>query len=212
MTRKLYYEDPYLKEFEARVIAVEGNKVVLDQTAFYPQGGGQVGDSGEINGIKVIDTKKEEDKVIHFLEKEPYFKVGAHVHCKLDWERRYKIMRTHSATHIAYCFMKQVFSGCESASSGIVDERKDKMDYLMSEKPSPEKLKEVEDLANKFIEEGHEIRISVDSDGTRHWLSDKFDIKCGGTHPKNAREVGKVKVERGKKPGAGKERIEVSLV
>jgi Ser-tRNA(Ala) deacylase AlaX len=211
MTRKLYYEDVYLKEFDARVIAIDGNKIVLDQTAFYAQGGGQVGDSGEINGIRVVDTKKDNGDVRHFLEREPDFKVGDTVHGNIDWQRRYKVMRTHSATHIVFCFMQEVFPGVQNASPGIVDDRKDKMDYFMSEKPSEEKLKEVEDKANSFIAEGHDIRIAVEPDGTRHWLSGKFDIKCGGTHPRNTSEVGKVKVERGKKPGAGKERIEVSL-
>ena len=75
MTRKLYYEDVYMKEFDAKVIEINEKNVVLDQTCFYPRGGGQVGDTGEINGIRVVDTIKEDDKIIHVLEKEPDFKI-----------------------------------------------------------------------------------------------------------------------------------------
>ena len=96
MTRKLYWEDPYQVEFDAVVLKIDGNRVILDKTCFFPKGGGQVGDIGEINGVKVVDTQKDETyTATHILEKEPPFKVGDLVHGKIDWERRYKIMKLH---------------------------------------------------------------------------------------------------------------------
>ncbi len=211
MTKKLYYENVYQKEFQARVISIDGNKVVLDQTCFFPRGGGQIGDQGEINGIKVIDTIKDEHNVIHVLEKESDFKVGDIIKGSIDWDRRHKVMRTHSATHIASCFMKEVFPGAKNASPGIVGVLKDSMDYIMPEKPSPEKLKQVEDLTNDFMSKNLDIRIEHEPNNPeiRVWKCDKYSMHCGGTHVRNTREIGKVRIKKGKKPGAGKERIEV---
>ncbi|MCW1296449.1 MAG: alanyl-tRNA editing protein [Candidatus Parvarchaeota archaeon] len=215
MTRKLFYEDVYMKEFDAKVIEINGNQVVLDQTCFYPQGGGQVGDTGEINGIKVVNTIKEGDKVIHILEREPNFKVGDIVHGKIDWERRYKIMRLHSAAHIVYYVMQAIFGpDCKVASPGIVDDKKDRNDYLIEEIDT-EKLKAVEEKANQIIAKNYEIERAREPDNPDIWYW-KIEIfpkmHCLGTHVKNTSEIGQIRVDKGKKPGKGKQRIEVSLL
>src|SRR5579883_2028267 len=100
MTRKLFWEDMYLNEFDAVVISSNGNRVVLDRTAFYPQGGGLVSDTGTIDGIRVIDVVKEDENIIHFLEGVNKFDVGKNVHCALDWARRYSLMKMHTAAHL----------------------------------------------------------------------------------------------------------------
>jgi len=214
MTRKLYWEDSYRKEFDAKVLVINGNQVVLEQTCFYARAGGQVGDTGEINGIKVVDTIPDEtrENVIHVLEKEPDFKAGDTAHGKIDWERRHKIMRSHSAAHLVDHFMKIVYPGCSLASPGIVDERKIKEDYIFQNGFDKSKLVEVENLANEFAKGGHGIELYVDDRDRRHWKSGDIDIECGGTHPKNTKEIGKIKIDKGKKPGAGKERIETTLI
>jgi len=212
MTLWLFWQDAYQKEFDATVVSVNGNQVVLDQTCFYPMGGGQVGDTGEINGIKVIDTKKDEnDNVIHILEKETDLKIGDTVHGKIDWDRRYKIMRLHSAAHVSYHFMKEVFPDSNYASSGIVDEKKDRLDYLFDQPIDREKLKLVEQKSNEFIQQNKEIKTFTDEDGRRHWDCEMMHMFCGGTHVKNTKEIGRVAVVRGSKPGKGKERIETIL-
>ena len=99
-TRRLYYEDPYLREFEAVVIAVEEDGVILNQTAFYPEGGGQAGDIGTLNDVRVINTIQREGHIIHLVEEPEAFKVGDEVRGILNWSRRYRIMRLHSASHI----------------------------------------------------------------------------------------------------------------
>jgi Ser-tRNA(Ala) deacylase AlaX len=211
-TEKLFWEDPYQKEFDAKVLKISGNGVVLDRTCFYPMGGGQVGDTGEINGIRVVDTRKDEnDDVIHVLEREPDFSVGDVVHGKIDWERRYKIMRLHSAAHINYHFMKEVFPSCDYASSGIVDEKKDRLDYLFDQPIDREKLKLVEQKTNEFIQQGKEIKTFTDEAGRRHWDCEMMHMFCCGTHVKNTKEIGRIVVVRGDKPGKGKERIEITL-
>lgn len=219
-TEKLFNRDQYQKEFEARVLKVEGNQVVLDKTCFFPQGGGQVGDTGTINGIKVIDTKKSEDgkTVFHNMEKENAFKKEDSVKGGIYWERRYKIMKLHSADHFVYFFMQQVFPGCKYASSGIVDDRKSRVDYIFEQNNfDKEKLKIVEQKTNDFLKEGHEIKVWSEETNLdyRYWSCDmngtEFKMPCGGTHPKNTNEIGTVKIERGKNPGGGKVRIEITL-
>lgn len=212
MTRKIYWEDPYTKEFDAKVVSIDANRVVLDQTAFYPRGGGQVGDTGYINGTKVLDTIKENDSIVHLLESVPKFCINETVHGKIDWDRRHRIMRLHSAAHIVYYFMKDVYPGAEIASSGIVDDKKVREDWLI-EPFDREKLKVVEDMANDFIGKGKEIKTWTDENGRRHWLVDGLpEMFCAGTHVRNTKEIGKISVKRGGKPGKGKERIEVLLV
>ncbi len=100
MTRKLFWEDMYAREFDAKVEVVDGTRVVLDQTAFNPRGGGLVSDTGTLGGLKVLEAVKEGEQVVHLLESPPGFGPGAVVHGALDWERRFRIMRMHTSAHI----------------------------------------------------------------------------------------------------------------
>ncbi len=98
MTEKLYYKDSHLSEFTANVIAVKENAVVLDKTAFFPEGGGQTADTGTIDGIKVLDVQIVDGEIYHYLEKP--IEVGKTVKCKLDFEKRFYKMQNHSGEHI----------------------------------------------------------------------------------------------------------------
>jgi misacylated tRNA(Ala) deacylase len=100
MTRKLFWDDAYAREFDAEVELVDGNRVVLDQTAFNPRGGGLVSDTGKLNGAKVIEATKEGDNVFHILEAPAELRTGDRVHGELDWDRRYRIMKMHTTAHI----------------------------------------------------------------------------------------------------------------
>jgi Ser-tRNA(Ala) deacylase AlaX len=101
MTRKLFWEDAYVREFDATVSSVDGNQVVLDQTAFHPRGGGLVGDTGTLGGVKVVDTiKGGDDSIVHVLEQTGPFAVGNSVHGVIDWDRRHRIMRMHTSAHL----------------------------------------------------------------------------------------------------------------
>jgi len=90
----------YMKEFEAKVVTSEGNRVVLDQTAFNPRGGGLVSDVGTLNGLRVMEVVKEEEEIVHLIEQPTTMKGGEAVHGELEWIRRYRIMRMHTAAHI----------------------------------------------------------------------------------------------------------------
>ena len=100
MTRRLYWEDMYIREFEGRVESVDGTKVVLDQTAFNPRGGGLVSDTGVLGALKVLEVVKEGDEITHVLEAPPPFVAGTVLHGVLDWDRRFRIMRMHTSAHI----------------------------------------------------------------------------------------------------------------
>jgi Ser-tRNA(Ala) deacylase AlaX len=214
-TELLFWKDPYIREFEAKVISASGKEVVLDRTCFFPQGGGQVGDTGFLNDVRVVDTRKDEEyNVIHFLEGESSFKVGDVVKGRIDWERRYRIMKLHSAAHVVYYILMDMFGGsCKLASSGIVNEKKDITDYL-TDSFDREKLAAVGGKANELIRKGGEIRTWNDEQKPdyRFWEIDSFPkMPCGGTHVKRLEEIGEIIVQRGKKPGAGKERVEILL-
>jgi misacylated tRNA(Ala) deacylase len=94
-----YLRDAFVREFDAVVIAVDGDRVALDASYFYPTGGGQPHDTGSMGQAYVADVRKDSDLVWHTLQG-PIPAVGESVHCILDWERRYQLMRTHTAMHI----------------------------------------------------------------------------------------------------------------
>ena len=124
MTEKLFWQDQYLKEFEGKVIEIRGKEVILDKTAFYARSGGQPGDTGELNGIKVIDTYYDDKgNIVHLLEKEPNFKVGDIVKGKIDWERRYKLMRLHTALHIISAVLNNMFGNVKISGSQIYEDK-----------------------------------------------------------------------------------------
>lgn len=89
-----------MRTFDAKVVSSQGNRVVLDQTAFNPRGGGLVSDRGTINGANLAEAVKEGEEIVHVMESSTDFKPGETVHCILDWERRHRIMRMHTAAHI----------------------------------------------------------------------------------------------------------------
>ena len=208
-TVKLYNDDPYIHEFEAKVIEIDGNNVVLDQTAFYPEGGGQAGDTGFLDENRVLNTKTIDSSIIHILEEAPSFKKGDTVRGNVDWDRRYKIMKLHTASHMMEYFLWKHFGYAERTGSNV-DERKDRADYAYDERLDPETLKNVEEDTNLFLLEGNDVVIVEDENGLRNWKCGPVEMHCSGTHVKNTEEVGSIKLKR-KNPGRGEERVETSL-
>ncbi len=209
MTVKLYDKDHYLAEFDARVVSVEDDALELDQTVFYAEAGGQAGDTGTLNGARVADTRVDGGRILHFMESPPGFSRGDRVHGVIDWDRRYRIMKLHTASHIMEYYLWMHLGYAERTGS-FVDERKDRADYRYEERLDPEKLKRVEEDTNRFLSEGHPVTIQVDDDGIRHWSCGPVEMHCAGTHVRNTKEIGAIRLKR-KNPGRGVERVETSL-
>jgi len=209
MTTRLYDKDHYLVEFDAKVTEIDGLNVVLDQTAFYAQAGGQAGDKGTINGETVIDTIFIDGKHVHVMAEKPSFSVDDNIHGVIHWDRRYRIMKIHTASHVMEYFFYKNF-GVLGRIGSNVDDKKDRSDYKTDDRLDPEKLKKTEDAINAFLSEGHKITIEVAEDGMRTWRCGPIEDHCGGAHVRNTSEIGSIKLKR-KNPGRGKERVETSL-
>lgn len=210
-TIKLFYEDPYLKRFRAEVVGIFGSEVVLDRTAFYPEGGGQSGDMGCVGGTSVASTRIRDGVIYHFIEEPPSFKKNETIECKLNWDRRYRIMKLHSAAHIMEYFLWQKLGVLRRLGS-FVDDVKDRADYEYTGRLPPNDIILVEEATNKFLSEDHKITIGIDPSqpGIRIWRCGPIMMPCGGTHVHNTREIGAIRLKR-KNPGKGRERIETYL-
>lgn len=205
-----------MKEFDATVKETGDGIIVLDKTCFFPQSGGQAGDRGMIDGTIVLNTLIAGEEVRHVVEGSHCMVPGLTVHGTIDWKRRYRIMRLHSASHLVYYAMQEVFGpSCRPASSGMLDESKDRSDYLFDSALDRAKLAQVEDRVNRLIAKGLTITHGLET-GTGDrliWRVATFPpMECGGTHVRNTSEIGRVTLKRGSKPGRGRERIELNLV
>ena len=213
MTKRVYWENPYQKSFEAKIERIEGKQVWLDQTCFYPESGGQAGDIGTINGQKVIDTQFDSGKnIVHIMEKEISFQVNDVVQGEIAWERRYKIMCIHAASHIMEHFLFQIFGPLELVGSHL-NEKHDSSTYESDVPFEQEKLSEVKQKVNEFIAKDLPIETWSDEkkESFRHWKCGEIQIPCGGTHPHNTSEIGKIKIKR-KTGGQGREKVITSIV
>jgi len=212
MTRKLFWEDAYAKEFDATVDSVDGNQVVLDQTAFNPRGGGLLGDTGTLNEVKVLDTTKAgEDSIAHVLETASSFVAGSQVHGVLDWDRRHRIMRMHTSAHLlSSIFHKEtgalitgnqiepdksridfslddfdrekMLTYCDQANEAIAKNPPVKTYFMKREEAL--KIPGITKLASVMPPDVKELRI-VEIEG--------YDLQAdGGVHVKNLGEVGKI--------------------
>ncbi|MEM7825538.1 MAG: alanyl-tRNA editing protein AlaXM [Candidatus Aenigmatarchaeota archaeon] len=225
MTRKLFWEDSYLKEFEAKVIRIEENKIILDQTCFYPRGGGQPCDVGEIEGIKVLETLKEGEEIIHFLEKKPSFKVNDVVKGKIDWERRYKLMRMHTAAHIISAVINKETGALITGNQ--LDLEKSRIDYSL-ENFDRNLIEKCIEKANEIAYKGLEVKsyflkredaekipsITKLAKGLPNLEEFRIveivglDLQAdGGTHVKNTREIGEIKIAEMENKGKDNRRI-----
>lgn len=233
-TPPLYHTDAYLKEFDAQVTAVDGQAVTLSQTAFYPGGGGQPNDVGTLsaNGQTwtVTKVRKAGDQVVHEVEGEPPA-VGTTVHGILDWERRYKLMRTHTAMHILCGVVFRDYGA--SVTGGNMEPLKGRMDFEF-EKMSQDLVKEIESKVNVEVAAARATRVKILPRDEAFAIPDLIRTKIsllpegipevrtfeiigldlqadGGTHVNNTSEVGHIRVVDYKSKGKINKRIEIEI-
>ena len=206
---ELFYKNVYLKECDAEVLSIEESKngydVVLTQTIFYPEGGGQSCDTGFINEAHVTGVKRKNDVIIHTVDKE--LKVGEKVHLKLDWERRYDHMQNHTGEHILSGIIHKLY-GYENVGFHM-DEEKIQADYDgVLNKEDVEKIeKEINEVIHQNIPvvetyptdtelETLEFRSKKELVGKVRIITiDDVDIcACCGTHVKSTAEVNLIKI------------------
>lgn len=165
-TRRLYYEDPYARRAEAKVLEVGGEWVALDQTIFYPEGGGQPADQGVIRidgeAFGVVEARASGDVVYHRLDREaPAALKGESVKLELDWARRYQLMKAHSTTHLLNATLKQVLGfhvRQMGAQKGVDASRFDISHYQTI---SAAQVSEIEGRVNEAIFAGAPISTEV---------------------------------------------------
>ncbi|MBR6510549.1 MAG: hypothetical protein IKT38_08090 [Clostridia bacterium] len=156
MTEKLYDLDSYIKEFTATVLECEeiegGYKILLDKTAFFPEGGGQPSDIGFLDDIEVFDVKEKGDKIYHYTDKP--FEKDKEVKGKINFERRFDFMQQHSAEHIASGIANKLF-GCENVGFHLSE---DIVTFDFDKMLSREQINEIEILCNKAVFENNSIK------------------------------------------------------
>ena len=233
MEKALYLKDCYLKEFDAAVVSVKDNKyVILDKTGFYPLGGGQPHDTGKIifnsEEYNVIFVGKFGNEISHEVSK-PGLQEGNNVHCIINWERRYKLMRMHTAMHIL-CSVLHKENGCLITGNQL-GEDKSRVDFGL-ENFDREKINFFIEKANEEIRKNKEVKISFTSKEEAEKLSklaseDNYqnmnelriisivDIDtqpCGGCHVKNTSEIKEIKLDSLENKGKGRKRVYFTLL
>lgn len=236
-TKLLYHDNSFMFECTATVVAVEGDEIALDATVFYPGGGGQMADHGTITWenrqqvSSVISLGKRSDVVWHTLDTVPPA-VGTEVTCKIDWDFRYRMMRTHTALHILCGTIWREFN--VQVTGGQMYPDRARMDFAM-EDLSKERLAMIEEKINEAIQADYPIRVYTlprekafaipDLIRTRINLLPPemqeiriveivgLDLQAdGGTHVRHTREVGGIQIVKAENKGRINKRLEIKLV
>ena len=232
-TEWLFRDDAYLREARARVVGADARGVVLDRTIFYPQGGGQVGDSGVLTResgepVRVGDTRKgDADSIVHWLaEGAQVPEVGETVGLAIDWDRRYRLMRLHTALHVLSCVVVAPVTG------GNIAPEKARLDFDID--MSLLDAQKIERETNALIARGtptETVWITDDELDARPELVKTMSVQpprgsgrvrllriagidlqpCGGTHVANIGEIGAIRVLKIKSEGRRNRRVEIAL-
>lgn len=238
MTTLLYQTDSYIKEFDAKVTAVdeENRGVVLDQTAFYPGGGGQPADHGTLSTVDVqyplTRVKKIDGQYVHLLDGDaPLPAVGTALSAKIDWARRYQLMRTHTAMHILCGVVFRDYGA--QVTGGNMEPLNGRMDFEF-ETMRQELVSEIETAINNEVQAARDLKVKILPREEAFQIPDLIRTKInllpegimevrvveiegldlqadGGTHVANTSEVGKLSVTDYKSKGKINKRIYLQI-
>ena len=235
--KPLYYENAYLKNFEATVVGLEGTAMFLNETAFYPRGGGQPGDRGTLEGGNgtawVTGVLKKDGDIAHEVEGEMPAE-GEVITAYLDWDLRYRLMRLHTALHILSAVVYRTWGATVTGANIADDGSKARMDFALEGKRVGDLLEEIDASVSAEIgkeapvkayelprDEAMQIpdliraRISLLPEGltrVRIVEIEGVDLQAdGGTHVSNTREIGRVKILGGSNKGRINRRVEIAL-
>ena len=234
-TDLLYLRDADLRSFDARLLAVDGDRASLDRSAFYATGGGQPHDTGSLSwdgGVaRVVEVRKEGDATWHRLEGDVP-QVGVVVHGEVDWERRHALMRTHTALHVLCGVIWNEWS--VPVTGGNMEPLSARMDFEFD--PLPEGFgPRVEELVNAELEADRPIHVTFLPRATALEDEDLIRTKVslipesipevrvvdivgldkqadGGTHVRSTGEVGRIKVVKTESKGKANKRIRIEVV
>jgi alanyl-tRNA synthetase len=220
LTKRLYYQDSYLKEFKAKVLKklkIDNQPaIVLDETAFYPTSGGQPYDKGVIQNVPVVEVLEEGDEIIHILKEELKENINSEVVGKIDWKRRFDHMQQHLGQHILSGALMEIY-GAKTVSFHLGEEACT-LD-IAKEELSEEEAKEAEQCANEIIFDNRPVKLYfVEGEEELKRLNlrkvpgktgkiriievEDFDLSaCGGTHCRTTGEVGLIKITKWEKRG-----------
>ena len=230
-TEMLFLSDAYLRSFRARVVAVDGNRVVLDRTAFYPTGGGQPHDTGVLSGARVVEVRKDGDDVWHTLEGDVP-SVGEEVAGEVDWDRRHALMRTHTALHVLCGVIWNEWG--KAVTGGNMEPLSARMDFEFDPLPAGFGAL-VEARVNAELAAGRPIEVTLlpreealaDADLIRTKVNlipeSVQEVRVvdivgldkqadGGTHVRSTDEVGRIRVVKTESKGKGNKRIRLEVV
>ena len=226
-TETLFYKDDPM-EFEAKVIKVIGDQVVLDRTSFYARGGGQEPDLGTISGFNVVNVDKHASIIVHKLEG-GVPKEGDTVSCKVDETRRANITKNHTSTHIINVSSRGVLGSWIWQHSAFKDDDHARLDITHHSSLTDEQVKQIEDAANQMVKENYPVNIDYYDRGTAEQkygfkiyqggvvpvksvrivsIEDKDIEACGGTHVKKTGDIELIKITKTKRIQDGVVRIE----
>ena len=226
-TDTLFYKDDPM-EFEAKVLKVFDDQVVLDKTSFYARGGGQEPDHGIISGFEVIDVDKHADIIVHKL-KGGIPKEGESVQCKIDVTRRTNITKNHTSTHIINTSARNVLGSWVWQHSAFKEDDHARLDITHHSSLSNEQVKEIEDAANKMVKDNYPVTVEYFDRGTAEQkygfriyqggvvpvksvrivsIEDKDIEACGGTHVKKTGDIELIKITKTKRIQDGVVRLE----
>jgi misacylated tRNA(Ala) deacylase len=235
VTELLYHTDSYMREFDAQVVAVDGSRVALDRTAFYATGGGQPNDTGALSGgghtWQVTEVRREGDLVWHTLSGEGMPAVGARLTGRIDWERRYKLMRTHTALHLLCGVIWRDYQS--PVTGGNMDTDEGRLDFELANF-SNELAQEIVAKVNAEVTADRPVEVKILPRAEAFQIPDLIRTKInllpegisevrtvnivgldlqadGGTHVARTGEVGAVKLLKTRSKGASNKRIVIGL-